>query len=61
MNRYVARNMVLSDEENVQMHVSAVIQIADQEAMLDALTQVMGLRWKAVTNELIIITPRSIP
>lgn len=61
MNRYVTRNMVLSDEEIGQTHVSAVIQIADQAAMVDALAQVMDLRWKAVTDELIIITPRAIP
>lgn len=60
LNRYVQRNMALSDAAAGQATVSAVIQIADQEAMLDALQVSMGLNWKAVSDELILITPRKI-
>ena len=60
LSRYVPRNLVVSDDTVGTKNVSAVLSISDQEAMLDALTLSMGLSWKQVSDELILITPRQI-
>ena len=60
LNRYVPTNMALSDERVGDSHVNAIIQISDQTAMLEALSISMGLNWKTVSDELILITPRTL-
>lgn len=57
LGRYLPQQMVLSDDNLEHVTVSAVLQVADQEAMLEALSIVLPLRWKQVSDNLVIITP----
>ena len=57
LNRYVPTVMAVSDENLAQTKFSAVLKLDDQQAMLDALKKVLPIRWKQVSDHLIIITP----
>ena len=56
LSRYIPPNLSLSEEEIGQRRVSAVIRLGDQQAMLDALTHSLELNWKAVADDLVVIT-----
>ena len=58
LNRYLPANMTVNDEALLQTRVTTVLHLQDQEAMLDALAQGLPIRWKAVSDDLIIIAAR---
>jgi len=58
MNRYVKVPMSLASPQLADERVSAVVTIGDQEAMLEALGQTLPLRWRLVSDRLIVIQAR---
>ena len=58
LSRYLPKNMALADESIADMRVSAVLHLADQETMLQAVATALPLKWKSMSDELILITPQ---
>ena len=56
LKRYLPKNMTINDDNLVDQRVSAVLHLDDQDAMLEALTKTLPIRWQAVSDNLIIIT-----
>jgi transmembrane sensor len=56
LNRYLPKTMTINDEELARTRISGVLFLEDQEAMLTALASVRDIKWKAVSDTLIIIT-----
>ena len=57
LNRYLPATMTVTDTDLAALEVSAVLRISDQNVMLDALSTSLPLRWKHVSDELILIYP----
>jgi transmembrane sensor len=57
MNRYLPRRMTVSDPELARLRVSGVFRITDQEAMLEALSRALPLRWVELSDSLVILHP----
>ena len=58
LSRYLPRNMVVADEALETTRVSAVLHLTDQETMLDALGSALPLKWKQVSDDLILLSSR---
>ena len=56
LNRYLPKAMTLNDDELADKRVSGVLYLEDQDAMLEALGKLLPIRWKSVSDNLIIIT-----
>lgn len=56
LNRYLPKTMTLNDQALMDDRVSAVLYLDDQDAMLEALGKTLPIRWKTVSDSLIIIT-----
>ena len=56
LNRYLPKTMTVNDDVLLQTRVSAALTLEDQEGMLDALSHILPIRWKSVSDNLIIIT-----
>jgi transmembrane sensor len=59
LSRYLPKNMAINDLQLESLRVSAVLNLDDQEAMLEALGKTLPIRWKNVSDTLIIITADS--
>jgi len=62
LSRYLPKKMVLSgrissDNSLLDNHVSAVLFLDDQGAMLEALSKSLPIQWQDVSDKLIIISP----
>ena len=57
LNRYLPKRMTLSDDRLADLRVSAVFRLGDQQAMLEALSHSLPIRWKSLSDSLIIISP----
>ncbi len=57
LNRYLPVQIKINDSALGNLRVTAVLRLADQEAMLEALSEVHPLRWKALSDNLILIQP----
>ena len=56
LNRYLPKTMTINDLHLESLRVSAVLNLDDQEAMLDALSKTLPIRWKSLSDTLIIVT-----
>jgi transmembrane sensor len=64
LSRYLPKKMVLSgrassDDKLFDKHVSAVLFLDDQDAMLEALSKSLPIQWQDVSDKLIIISPNT--
>lgn len=57
LNRYLPRPMAITDEDLRAERVSAVLNLSDQASMLDALSHVLPMQWRVVSDSLVLITP----
>ncbi len=57
LNRYLPKAMSVNDDTLSGERVSAVLNLDDQDAMLEALGRTLPIRWKVVSDALIIISP----
>lgn len=57
LNRYMPQRMTISDPELARTRISAVLSIREQEAMLQALSEALPLKWVRVSDQLVIIHP----
>lgn len=55
LNRYMPIRMSVVDDDLAAVEVSAILKLEDQEVMLNALAATFDLRWKRVTEKLILI------
>ncbi|MCR9258185.1 MAG: FecR domain-containing protein [Pseudomonadaceae bacterium] len=56
LNRYLPKTMTINDQHLEGLRVSAVLNLDDQEAMLEALSRTLPIRWKSLSDTLIIVT-----
>ena len=56
LNRYLPKAMSINDAQLADTRVSAVLYLEDQNAMLEALGKALPIRWKSVSDNLVIIT-----
>ncbi|XOV81764.1 MAG: FecR domain-containing protein [bacterium] len=56
LNRYLPKTMAINDQYLESLRVSAVLNLDDQEAMLEALSKTLPIRWKSLSDTLIIVT-----
>jgi transmembrane sensor len=56
LNRYLPKTMTINDQHLEDLRVSAVLNLDDQEAMLEALSRTLPIRWKSLSDTLIIVT-----
>ena len=58
LNRYVAKPMVINDDDLANTRVGGSVRIQDQEAMLEALQAILDdrFKWSDVSGRIIIIT-----
>jgi len=56
LNRYLPTPMTVNGSNLESRRVSAVLYLEDQSAMLEALSKTLPIRWKSVSDSLIIIT-----
>lgn len=56
LSRYLPKTMTVNDKSLEDARVSASLYLDDQEAMLEALARVLPIRWKSVSDSLIIVT-----
>ena len=56
LNRYLPVTLSINDDALAQRKLTAVLQMDDHDAMLDALSQVLPVKWKAVSDNLVILT-----
>ncbi|MEM7099839.1 MAG: FecR domain-containing protein [Pseudomonadota bacterium] len=56
LNRYLPVTLTINDADLAERKISAVLQLDDHAAMLDALSQVLPVKWKAVSDNLVILT-----
>ena len=56
LNRYLPKTMTINDLHLESLRVSAVLNLDDQEAMLEALSKTLPIRWKSLSDTLIIVT-----
>ena len=59
VSRYVPQTIISNSDVMNDRRVSAVMQLDDRIGMLDALAATLEADWKAVSDTLIILTPRS--
>ncbi len=56
LDRYLPKRMVLNDDKLAALRVSAVLNLTDQDTMLEALQATLPLKWKSVSDTLIIVS-----
>ena len=56
LNRYMPVTLSINDSDLAASKLSAVIEVDDHQAMLDALSQVLPVKYKAVSDNLVILT-----
>ncbi len=56
LSRYLPKTMILNDPDLKNTRLNAFLYLDDQEAMLAALKETLPIRWKSVSDSLIIIT-----
>ena len=56
LNRYLPKTMTINDQHLEGLRVTAVLSLDDQEAMLEALSRTLPIRWKSLSDTLIIVT-----
>ena len=56
ISRYSERRIAIGDDSLAQLRVTAVLTIGHSDDMLDALGQSLDLKWKAVSDRLILVT-----
>lgn len=56
LSRYLPKTMAINDFHLENLRVSAVLNLDDQEAMLEALGKALPIRWKSISDSLIIVT-----
>ena len=56
LNRYLPVTLTINDPELAQRKLSAILQLDDHAAMLEALSQVLPIKWKNVSDQLVILT-----
>ena len=56
LSRYLPKTMTVNDANLEDARVTASLYLDDQQAMLEALARVLPIRWKSVSDSLIIIT-----
>lgn len=59
LNRYMPRKMVIGDTELAQTRVSAVLRVEEQQATLNALSRILPLRWVELSDDLILLRPKT--
>lgn len=61
LNRYLPKTIVVQDETLRQQHcpVTSVLQLQDRDGMLDALSLTCPIRWKSLSDDVILILPAS--
>ncbi len=57
LNRYVPVQIRVNDNALRKSRITLRLRLADQEAMLEALSEVLPLRWKSLSDNLILIQP----
>lgn len=56
IGRYSQKRIAIGDGSLADLRVTAVLTIAHSDEMLDALGRSLDLRWKAVSDRLILVT-----
>ena len=58
LNRYLPKTMTINDDALLGARVNLVLNLEHQDAMLEALDRALPIRWKSVSEDLIILTSR---
>lgn len=58
LNRYLPKTMTINDDALLGARVNLVLNLEHQDAMLEALGRALPVRWKSVSEDLIILTSR---
>ncbi len=56
LSRYLPKNMVVADASLEATRVSAILHLTDQETMLDALGRALPIKWKQISDDLILVS-----
>ncbi len=57
LNRYLPVQIKINDNALRKSRITLRLRLADQEAMLEALSEVHPLRWKSLSDNVILIQP----